>query len=86
MIGSIFYQLGYVAPAAIQGRVGVLFFIMINGAFGLAQSTAAFIEERLLINRERAAGTYGAFPYYMARVVIDTPREMLQVILYAIIM
>ena len=86
VIGSIFYQLGYVAPASVQGRVGVLFFIMINGAFGLAQTTGAFIEERLLINRERASGSYAAFPYFMARVVVDTPKDLLQIILYCIIM
>jgi hypothetical protein len=86
VIGSIFYQLGYVAPASIQGRVGVLFFIMINGAFGLAQTTGAFIEERLLINRERASGSYAAFPYFMSRVVVDTPKDLLQIILYCIIM
>jgi hypothetical protein len=54
---------------------------MINGAFGLAQSTSAFIEERLLVNRERAAGTYGALPYYLGRVVIDTPIQLLQILL-----
>ena len=86
VIGSIFYQLGFVAPASIQGRVGVLFFIMINGAFGLAQTTGAFIEERLLINRERASGSYAAFPYFMARVVVDTPKDLLQIVLYCIIM
>jgi ABC-type multidrug transport system permease subunit len=86
VIGSIFYQLGFVAPASIQGRVGVLFFIIINGAFGLAQTTGAFIEERLLINRERASGTYAAFPYFMARVVVDTPKDLLQIVLFCVIM
>lgn len=86
VIGSIFYQLGYIAPAAIQGRVGVLFFIMINGAFGLSQATGAFIEERLLVNRERASGMYSAGPYFWSRVMIDTPLQLLQIILFSTIM
>lgn len=59
---------------------------MINGAFALAQSTSAFIEERLLVNRERAAGVYGALPYFLGRIVIDTPMQLLQIVLYSAIM
>merc|ERR1711991_1285580 len=86
IIGSIFYQIGYVAPAAVQGRVGVIFFIMINGAFALSMATAAFIEERLLVNRERVSGVYSAGPYYWARVMVDSPLQILQIVLYSTVM
>lgn len=86
IIGSIFYQLGYISPAAVQGRVGVLFFVMINGAFSLAQATQGFIDERLLVNRERAAGVYSAGPYFFARTVVDVPLQTLQTLLFASIM
>jgi hypothetical protein len=37
VLGSVFYQLGFVNPASVQGRTGVLFFIMINDGFSLSQ-------------------------------------------------
>jgi len=86
IIGSIFYQLGYIAPQDVQGRVGVLFFVMINGAFAQSFSVGAFIEERLLINRERASGVYSAGPYFLSRVLVDTPFQILQIIAFGTIM
>ncbi len=68
ILGSVFFQLGFIAPASIQGRTGVLFFIMINDAFSLSQAGISWVEERLLVNRERASGTYGDLPYFVAKV------------------
>lgn len=85
IIGSIFYQLGY-TQSSITGRVGVLFFVMIMGAFGLSQAAIAFIQERLLVNRERAAGVYHVFPYFMARTLTDWPLQILQTVIFASIM
>jgi hypothetical protein len=53
VVGSVFYQVGY-SQAAIQARVGVLFFILTSGAFTLSASAGSFVEGRLLVNRERA--------------------------------
>ena len=68
IIGSIFYQLGY-EQSSIQGREGALFFILVNGAFSIAQATIAFIKERLLVVRERAAGVYSTGPFFLAKTV-----------------
>jgi len=86
VIGSIFYQLGYVAPAAIQGRTGVLFFVMINTAFAQSFTVGMFIEERSLVNRERASGIYSIGPYFISRSLIDTPFQIIQTILFSAIM
>merc|ERR1711916_414267 len=75
-----------IAPQDVQGRVGVLFFVMINGAFAQSFSVGAFIEERLLINRERASGVYSAGPYFLSRVLVDTPFQILQIIAFGTIM
>ncbi len=44
-LGSIFYQLGY-SQTSIQGRIGVLFFICVFTAFGIAQAAVLFIKSR----------------------------------------
>lgn len=85
IIGSIFYQLGY-TQESIQGRIGVLFFILIFGAFGLAQATATFIRERLLVNRERAAGVYAVGPYFLAKTITDVPFQIFTAVLFSSIM
>lgn len=85
IVGSIFYQLGYTQPD-IQSRAGALFFILINGAFGISQSAGLFIEERLLVNRERASGMYGALPYFLSRSLIDIPVQLLSVSCFLVIM
>jgi hypothetical protein len=71
IIGSIFYQLGY-TQTSIQGRIGVLFFICVFTAFGIAQAAVLFIKSRLLVNRERASGVYHVAPYYLAKVGDET--------------
>ncbi len=55
---------------------------MINGAFGIAQATVAFIRERLLVNRDRAAGVYSVGPYFMARTLVDMPLQVCGSCLY----
>lgn len=80
IIGSIFYQIPY-DQAAIQARTGAIFFVMIQGAFGISQATIAFIQERLVVNRERASGMYTAGPYFVAKVIVDVPVHVLQTIL-----
>lgn len=104
VLGSVFYQLGFINPASVQGRTGgknermrvefrimlfsvaVLFFIMINDAFSLSQTGISWVEERLLVNRERASGTYGDLPYFLAKVLVETPIQILQTGLFVTIM
>lgn len=64
----------------------VLFFIMINDAFSLSQTGISWVEERLLVNRERASGTYGDLPFFLAKVLVETPIQILQTGLFVTIM
>ncbi len=86
VLGSVFYQLGFINPASSQGRAGILFFIMINDAFSLSQTGISWVEERLLVNRERASGTYGDLAYFLAKVLVETPIHILQTGLFVTIM
>lgn len=85
IFGSIFYQLGN-SQSAIQGRIGVLFFVLVNGAFSLAQAVATYIIERHLTTRERAAGVYSAGPYFLAKASLEIPMHIIQPIIFGSIM
>ena len=58
----------------IQDRFGVLFFFVINTAFGsLFAVMNVFPAEKAIINRERAALAYHALPLYFAKALSDIP-------------
>ena len=58
----------------IQDRFGVLFFFVINTAFGsLFAVMNVFPAEKSIINRERAALAYHALPLYFAKALSDIP-------------
>jgi hypothetical protein len=46
----------------------------------------SWIEERLLVNRERASGTYGDLSFFVAKVLVETPIHILQTGLFVTIM
>lgn len=85
IVGSIFYQLGYNQDAVLS-RAGVLFFIITSGSFNLANAASTFVVERILVNRDRAAGCYAAGPYFLAKLTIDVPQQIIQPILLGVIM
>jgi ATP-binding cassette subfamily G (WHITE) protein 2 len=72
LIGGAFYQIGLSQSSQIR-RQPVLFFIVINqGVFAALSVINSFPSERLLILRERAAGTYQVSAYFCAKNIADT--------------
>jgi ATP-binding cassette subfamily G (WHITE) protein 2 len=71
LIGFVFYHIGD-GQASATKRQPVLFFCAINqGVFGALIVINSFPSERKIILRERAAGSYYASAYFMAKVVSD---------------
>lgn len=72
-MGFLFFQVG-MTPAGIQDRLGVLFFICVNQTFGVVMPTInLFPAQKLIIKRERAAGTYRASSAFLAKFVSSLP-------------
>ena len=71
-MGSIYWQIGD-DQASIQDRIGALFFMATNQAFGMLGSLTIFLEERNLINRERAGGAYRTSSYFFAKTFVEAP-------------
>lgn len=72
LVGSIFFGLGY-CQSDVQNRTGVVFFLLINQAFSVVPSLQAFLQERPLFNRDRSAGVYSVPPYFLAKVLMEVP-------------
>eukprot|EP01095_Lingulamoeba_sp_RSL-Kostka_P006419 TRINITY_DN200_c0_g1_i3.p1 TRINITY_DN200_c0_g1~~TRINITY_DN200_c0_g1_i3.p1 ORF type:complete len:633 (+),score=155.33 TRINITY_DN200_c0_g1_i3:30-1928(+) len=72
LVSSIYFQIGD-DQGSVQDRVGCLFFIITNQAFGSISSLNLFLEERNLVNRERASGTYMTTAYYFSKVIVESP-------------
>lgn len=71
LIGGAFFQIGKDANSQIR-RQPLLFFTVINqGIFSALSVINSFPSERLLVLRERAAGTYQVSAYFLAKNVAD---------------
>jgi len=71
--GLIYFQLGH-GLEDIQNRMGAIFFMAMNAAFGGTIGTAQIIPQQLaVIIREREAGLYGIFEYHLATILACIP-------------
>ena len=84
VIGSIYWQIG-LSQASIQDRLGVLFFMIMNSAFGQMFALNELISERNMINRERAGNAYCTSAYFVAKNLIQIPLSMIPPILFSCI-
>jgi ABC-type multidrug transport system ATPase subunit len=73
MFGAIFFRMGR-SQASVKDRLGLLQVCAINAAMSsLVKTLNVFPRERLLVQRERARGAYGATPYLAAKLVAELP-------------
>lgn len=71
----------------IQSLKGILFFIVINQAFGGSFSVIfGFPLERSVVTRERAANTYRTSSYFLSKTVTDIPKTLFFNTLFSIIL
>ncbi|KAJ3087492.1 ATP-binding cassette sub- G member 2 [Quaeritorhiza haematococci] len=84
VMGFIFFKVTDDA-AGVQNRIGVLFFICVNQTFGVVMPTLGiFPDQRQIIKRERAAGTYRASSAFLAKLVSTLPLNILGSLLLAV--
>ncbi|KAI9340034.1 P-loop containing nucleoside triphosphate hydrolase protein [Zopfochytrium polystomum] len=61
-----------------QNTMGVLFFISVTNVFAASQSNlSVFGKAKLVFAREFGAGYYQLFPYFIAKVAVEVPLEVL---------
>lgn len=86
IIGFAFFRLGYDQPDVIA-RIGILFFIPVNASFAvLFPIINVFPLSRQIMRRERFAGLYRTSSFYLARMFVEVPSQILQRILFYVIL
>ena len=62
----------------IQDRMGALFFVVVNNAFGqMFAILNVFSKEKLIVQREFAARAYNTWPYYVSKLVAEQPFRLI---------
>ncbi|KAJ3095315.1 hypothetical protein HDU97_007044 [Phlyctochytrium planicorne] len=85
LIGTAFLQIGNTQSSIVR-RQPVLFFCVINqGIFGALTMINSFPSERLLVLRERAAGTYRVSAYFLAKNLSESVVQLFSPIAFSII-
>jgi len=85
LIGTVFLQIG-TQQDSVPKRQAVLFFVVINqGVFGALISIDLFPRERVVVLRERAAGTYHVSVYFVAKILAELPVQLLFPFIFATI-
>jgi len=71
----VYFQMGY-SQSNIQDRLGFLFFLTMNQAFGSVIGCAQVLPRQLVVvNRERANRLYSIFPFYLSALTVVIPIE-----------
>ena len=85
LIGTAFKQIG-TSESSILRRQPVLFFCVINqGIFGSLLVINSFPQERMLVLRERAAGTYYVSAYFLAKSMAEMIFQLIIPVLFTCI-
>ena len=85
LIGFVFYDIGNSRNSTTR-RQPVIFFCAVNqGVFSALMVINSFPSERALSLRERAAGTYKASAYFLAKTTADALVQIPQPIVFSII-
>ncbi|KAI8846854.1 P-loop containing nucleoside triphosphate hydrolase protein [Chytridium lagenaria] len=85
LIGAVFLRIGNTQSSIVR-RQPVLFFCVVNqGVFGSLTMINSFPSERLLVLRERAAGTYRVSAYFLAKNLSETAIQLISPVLFSIV-
>lgn len=85
LIGTVFLNIG-TGQSSIVRRQPFLFFCVINqGIFSALTMINSFPKERILVLRERAAGTYFASAYFLAKNIAELLSQIFAPVLFSVI-
>jgi hypothetical protein len=86
IIGFAFFRLGRDQPDVIA-RIGLLFFIPVNASFAvLFPIINVFPLGRQIMRRERFTGLYRTSSFYLAKLCVEIPSQLLQRFLFYVIL
>jgi hypothetical protein len=73
LFGVIYFRMGSSA-ATVPDRLGLLQISAINTAMSaLIKATTSFVNEKLIVKRERRTGAYSVSPYFLSKLAAEIP-------------
>ena len=85
IIGGIYSNIGN-SQRSIQNRYGLLFFVVINQLFPAVIAVFnSFPKEANIVNRERASKAYDTLSYFVSKVLIEIPLNVVPSVTYSCI-
>mmetsp|Transcript_64926 Transcript_64926/g.155084 ORF Transcript_64926/g.155084 Transcript_64926/m.155084 type:complete len:649 (+) Transcript_64926:66-2012(+) len=85
VFASIYWQMD-MTQTSLQNRIGILFFMAMNQAFGGVIGVSQVIPRQLkVVARERANRLYGALPFYLATFICQLPLELVPQLIFGAI-
>jgi ABC-type multidrug transport system permease subunit len=73
LFGSIYYKLG-TGASTVADRLGLLQVAAVNTAMtSLIKATTSFVTEKLIVQRERKGNWYKVEPYFLSKLLAETP-------------
>ncbi len=86
LIGFSFFRLKLNEGGAL-GRIGLLFFVLINSSFALLfPIISVFPLQRSIMMRERSAGMYRTTSFYFAALFVEIPSQLFQRVWFYVIL
>jgi len=85
ILGAIYSNVHH-TQKSIQDRIGILFFVTINQAFGaMFPVLSLFPKEYKIVSRERASKSYHISAYYIAKAIAEVPFNFLGPLLFGVL-
>ena len=85
IVGMLYTEMDK-SQKGIQDRMGALFFVVVNNAFGqMFAILNVFTTEKLIVQREMSARAYRVWPYYMSKVIAEVPFRLIGPFVFCLI-
>mmetsp|Transcript_1517 Transcript_1517/g.4382 ORF Transcript_1517/g.4382 Transcript_1517/m.4382 type:complete len:422 (+) Transcript_1517:619-1884(+) len=85
IVGMLYMHMGK-NQKGIQDRMGALFFVVVNNAFGqMFAILNVFTTEKLIVQREFAARAYSTWPYYFSKLLAEQPFRLVGPLVFCVV-
>jgi ABC-type multidrug transport system permease subunit len=85
--GSVFYQIPTGSePSDYTNRTSVLFFALFSLLMNHQEDISGLIEDRAIYYRERASCVYSPFSYWISKLIIAIPFNLVNLLLFSVIL
>ena len=88
---SLLFSAIYSKPSSnhvdgIQDKIGIIYFIVMNQAYSnIFPVLNVFFAEKIVVQKERASGSYRLYTYFFSKVISELPFSILNPVLFVLV-